>query len=203
MGVGCGQGHDGLIASLQPNARRLIVVDSIPQSSGSVEVEVRSQFDKLSDRMSLVYIKNQPLPRCSPPSRCAGRLGRAVHPPMIRTPTEAMSQLEGSIEIVRATRVPVYGMVEGLVGGVIGGYVMPSSADGQGHRRYWCCRCARHAGPRSATGEADCHPASTGSSSSGGASPNAASRLGSVASEPSAAIWREHPLLAMAVSAAS
>ena len=196
------RGTMDLIASLQPNARRLIVVDSIPQTSGSVEVEVRSQFDKLSDRMSLVYIKNQPLPEVLATLKDAPADSVVLFiRQMIRTPTEAMSQLEGLDEVVRATRVPVYGIVEGLVGrGVIGGYVMPSRLTAKAIAGM--VLQIAHGTPvrdlppakRTAIPVFDWQQLERWHIS------ERSLPTGSVVLNRPPAIWREHPLLAMAVS---
>ena len=114
-----------LIHRLQPDLREIIVVDGIFQNTGIVESELRKQYQALSQLVRLTYLRDRPLADVVTVISQAPAGSAVVYVRQNRrTPTESLGPLQGLTEIVRASRAPVYSMIDAHMGlGVLGGYV--------------------------------------------------------------------------------
>ncbi len=114
-----------LIDRLQPDLREIIVVDGMFQNAGILESELRRQSQALSRRVRLTYLRDRALANVVTIVSQAPAGSAVVYVRQhLRTPTEALSPLQGLTEILRASRAPVYSIVDAHMGqGVLGGYV--------------------------------------------------------------------------------
>ncbi len=110
---------------LHPDARRIAVVDGTLQSNDGVHELITEQLAPLAARVTIEYLRDLPV------NEVVERVKRLPDNSLIfharqslRTPTQAMGNIEALERIVAAARVPIYTSNDQLVGqGVVGGVV--------------------------------------------------------------------------------
>ena len=114
-----------LALGLHPNTRRIAVVDGTLQSNDDVQKDITDQLTQFSRQVTIDYWRDLPV---------ANLIERVKQLPSdsiilyvrqtLKTPTQAMPQLEGVANVVRAAAVPIYVVSDQPVGhGVVGGVV--------------------------------------------------------------------------------
>jgi signal transduction histidine kinase/ABC-type uncharacterized transport system substrate-binding protein len=122
-----------LALSVRPDTQSVLVIDGSLENNGDIQTEVELQLKARSRRLGLVYLRDLPL--ADVVSRVAAAPEHSVVlfiRQFMRTRSQNASPIEALAQVVRASRVPVFGYSEAYVGrGILGGYVWNSEVDGR------------------------------------------------------------------------
>ena len=119
-----------LALKLHPATEQVVVIDTIPESSGVIEQEARDYFSTRGGNVTLTYLKDLPLEEVLNRVRVLPERSLIL---FVRHfgQGQALRQIDALSEVNQAARVPVYGLVDSLVGfGIVGGDTFDSQANG-------------------------------------------------------------------------
>lgn len=123
-------GTVSLALQLQPDTRRVFVVDGTLESDEGIEDAATAQLEPLASRISVDFLRDLPLADLL--TRVKGLPADSIllfARQTMRTRTQSMTQMDAIDQVVAASPVPVYALSDQIIGrGVMGGVVFNTEA---------------------------------------------------------------------------